>query len=174
MTFKSSLFGVALAALALLPATAQATLLSFVYTGTPNSFSFNLDSNPTPAGTVDDGSGSNPSPYFTAINATFNGAPTTFDYLTFFVDGNAGGFTAGSQPSSGPDNLFDIPGPQVFTGTIDAPIFGVGTFDFGGDTLTISVASAVPEPSTWALLILGFSSIGFMAYRRRQAAPRAA
>jgi uncharacterized protein (TIGR03118 family) len=26
--------------------------------------------------------------------------------------------------------------------------------------------SAVPEPSTWAMLILGFASIGFMAYRR--------
>jgi uncharacterized protein (TIGR03118 family) len=29
---------------------------------------------------------------------------------------------------------------------------------------------AVPEPSTWAMLILGFASIGFMAYRRRNKA----
>jgi hypothetical protein len=27
--------------------------------------------------------------------------------------------------------------------------------------------SAVPEPSTWAMLILGFAGIGFMAYRRK-------
>ena len=27
--------------------------------------------------------------------------------------------------------------------------------------------SAVPEPSTWAMLILGFAGVGFMAYRRR-------
>ena len=27
--------------------------------------------------------------------------------------------------------------------------------------------SAVPEPSTWAMMILGFAGIGFMAYRRR-------
>jgi hypothetical protein len=26
---------------------------------------------------------------------------------------------------------------------------------------------AVPEPSTWAMMILGFASVGFMAYRRR-------
>jgi hypothetical protein len=26
------------------------------------------------------------------------------------------------------------------------------------------------EPSTWALLILGFAGIGFMAYRRRNTA----
>ena len=27
--------------------------------------------------------------------------------------------------------------------------------------------NAVPEPSTWAMLILGFAGIGFMAYRRK-------
>jgi hypothetical protein len=28
--------------------------------------------------------------------------------------------------------------------------------------------SSVPEPSTWAMMILGFCGIGFMAYRRKQ------
>jgi len=27
--------------------------------------------------------------------------------------------------------------------------------------------SAVPEPSTWAMMILGFAGVGFLAYRRR-------
>jgi PEP-CTERM motif len=27
--------------------------------------------------------------------------------------------------------------------------------------------TAVPEPSTWAMMILGFAGIGFMAYRRK-------
>jgi hypothetical protein len=31
---------------------------------------------------------------------------------------------------------------------------------------TLSVA-AVPEPSTWAMMILGFAGVGFMAYRRK-------
>jgi hypothetical protein len=31
---------------------------------------------------------------------------------------------------------------------------------------TISM-SAVPEPSTWAMMILGFAAVGFMAYRRK-------
>jgi hypothetical protein len=26
---------------------------------------------------------------------------------------------------------------------------------------------AVPEPSTWAMMIFGFAGIGFMAYRRK-------
>ena len=30
-----------------------------------------------------------------------------------------------------------------------------------------AVNAAVPEPSTWAMMILGFSGVGFMAYRRK-------
>jgi hypothetical protein len=30
-----------------------------------------------------------------------------------------------------------------------------------------SIASAVPEPSTWAMMILGFSGLGFMAFCQR-------
>jgi len=32
--------------------------------------------------------------------------------------------------------------------------------------IVVNVA-AVPEPSTWAMMILGFAGVGFMAYRRR-------
>ena len=30
----------------------------------------------------------------------------------------------------------------------------------------ITQVAAVPEPSTWAMMILGFAGVGFMAYRR--------
>jgi hypothetical protein len=33
--------------------------------------------------------------------------------------------------------------------------------------LSPNLTSAVPEPSTWAMVILGFASIGFIAYRRK-------
>jgi len=33
--------------------------------------------------------------------------------------------------------------------------------------VTLAVAGAVPEPSTWAMMILGFAGLGFMAYRRK-------
>jgi len=33
--------------------------------------------------------------------------------------------------------------------------------------LTVGIASGVPEPSTWAMMILGFVGLGFMAYRRK-------
>jgi hypothetical protein len=34
-------------------------------------------------------------------------------------------------------------------------------------TSIVNVAAAVPEPSTWAMMILGFAGVGFMAYRRK-------
>ena len=38
----------------------------------------------------------------------------------------------------------------------------------GFDALdSFSVASAVPEPSTWAMMILGFLGVGFMTYRKK-------
>lgn len=44
----------------------------------------------------------------------------------------------------------------------------------GHSTLRIDgiapIASAVPEPSTWALMILGFAAIGFIAHRRNRKA----
>jgi hypothetical protein len=30
-----------------------------------------------------------------------------------------------------------------------------------------ALTAAVPEPSTWAMMILGFFGIGFLAYRRK-------
>ena len=43
---------------------------------------------------------------------------------------------------------------------------GGGTSGYGGNLTTVGIG-AVPEPSTWAMLILGFAGVGFMAYRRR-------
>ncbi len=34
----------------------------------------------------------------------------------------------------------------------------------------VESVTAVPEPSTWAMMILGFSGVGFLAYRRRNKA----
>jgi choice-of-anchor C domain-containing protein len=39
---------------------------------------------------------------------------------------------------------------------------------FGPALDNVSVTAAVPEPSTWAMMILGFMGVGFMAYGRKQ------
>jgi hypothetical protein len=36
-----------------------------------------------------------------------------------------------------------------------------------GDALDFALTGAIPEPSTWAMMILGFCGVGFMAYRRK-------
>ena len=64
-------------------------------------------------------------------------------------------------------------GPDLFTGNPADPVFTLGSFNlanpfFGqNDVLTISAVAAVPEPSTWAMMILGFAGVGFMAYCRK-------
>ena len=54
------------------------------------------------------------------------------------------------------------------------------TFEFlNGDPATdnsngldnVVITTAVPELSTWAMMILGFCGVGFMAYRRKQNGP---
>jgi hypothetical protein len=37
----------------------------------------------------------------------------------------------------------------------------------GNVEIGVAAVAAVPEPSTWAMMILGFAGIGFMAYRRK-------
>jgi len=52
------------------------------------------------------------------------------------------------------------------------PNLELQTFDnFTIDNLSFGV-SAVPEPSTWAMMILGFAGVGFMTYRRKEGAQR--
>jgi hypothetical protein len=51
----------------------------------------------------------------------------------------------------------------VFTNSANSNgFFAIDDLRFG--------ASAVPEPSTWAMMILGFAGVGYMAYRRRNVA----
>ena len=79
---------------------------------------------------------------------------------------------------------FGIPTASVFnSGTLDVSIVSgggalefdtvtVSFVDLDGDTIgsvagQIAQVSAVREPSTWAMMILGFCGIGFFAYRRK-------
>jgi hypothetical protein len=44
----------------------------------------------------------------------------------------------------------------------------VGAFgELNASGFSLSVSSGVPESSTWAMMILGFCGLGFMAYRRK-------
>jgi PEP-CTERM motif len=87
----------------------------------------------------------------TIMNATgnvdfFSTGPTT-------IPGAAP--TSFSGPYTSADGIYILWGPDAFN-------VGIGSFD-----VTVSAINAVPEPSTWAMMILGFAGVGFMAYRRK-------
>ena len=56
--------------------------------------------------------------------------------------------------------------------TVDAPsiavfLTGNNLGETAGMQFEGTFTAAVPEPSTWAMMILGFAGLGFMAYRRK-------
>jgi len=70
-------------------------------------------------------------------------------------------------------NLYDITAGPAIDGAASLSVNATtASFDSGGNSPviaydTVSAVVAVPEPSTWTMLILGFCGIGFMAFRRQ-------
>jgi hypothetical protein len=92
----------------------------------------------------------------TAVPGNLCGGPLTFNASGATV---ANPFVIGSPLGHG---LF--PADNI---TFVADLSVDGNTGFVGSSPSIS---AVPEPATWAMMILGFAGIGFMTYRRRKSA----
>jgi hypothetical protein len=58
-------------------------------------------------------------------------------------------------------NNFTIFTPQMVDGELQ--VFSAPILNFSGTPLT---PGGVPEPSTWAMMFLGFAGLGFLGYRR--------
>ena len=111
-----------------------------------------------------------------AISGTVNGfaitGPVLASYGNYFTTGpsflDGSGvkfFTEGSNGQNRVD-FFNQSSNGVYRVNTQSP----GSSEY----VTVSssaVVAAVPEPSTWAMMILGFLGVGFMAYRRRQSTP---
>ena len=78
---------------------------------------------------------------------------------------------------NGSNNGFDFADSKYTRYSVDLTN-GIGGFrilPFGSegnvsiDDLSATIA-AVPEPSTWAMMILGFAGVGYLTYRRRKTA----
>lgn len=100
-----------------------------------------------------------------AITAPISPTSNYGNYFTTgpaFLDGSGVKFTTADRTNY--DFFFqDPPGSQYrlnFTG----PNGGDSAFPLA---VTSSVVAAVPEASTWAMMILGFCGLGFMAYRKQ-------
>jgi PEP-CTERM motif len=153
---RSALFASALATtFAACPA--QATILDFTVDWTGGTVeTFAID---TTTG-HNDAAGTPPYVYFDTINDSLGRD------AIFFGDSSTGGWTGTGTVINNLVNQVnsDYFSPAFYADNgvnVDiAPGRYVGR---DGSTLTVS---AVPEPSTWAMMILGFLGVGFMAYRK--------
>jgi hypothetical protein len=80
--------------------------------------------------------------------------------------------------------LYEVHWASNYTGAPISPSGGVEIYQYGSNTFDdgsgtggvtilsetyfLDTAGAVPEPSTWAMMLLGFAGIGFVAYRRQR------
>jgi hypothetical protein len=111
--------------------------------------------------------------YFRLYNITydqgsFSGCPCTGTF-TFYINS---GIRKGGVLT--PIGYFS--GPQLFSGPLSSPMFLLGNFTvkyhnsasfYDGAIGSLSITAAtVPEPATWALLLIGFAAIGYRIARR--------
>jgi hypothetical protein len=79
---------------------------------------------------------------------------------------------------SGPAKFPYVPDPVIYDNLGPGPMTleissGSGEIGYAGDPNgpiayeLVANISPIPETSTWAMMLLGFASIGFMAYRRK-------
>ena len=90
--------------------------------------------------------------YYSNALATIDGVSHV--YSTPFSGG--GGIPAGTYVGF-EDNVWNLPGENLS--------------DFKYQDLQFVFAEAVPEASTWVMLVLGFAGLGFMGYRRSRNRP---
>jgi len=88
-------------------------------------------------------------PTSNGLGIGWNGGQETFNFSSLALNGVSNTLEFHYESLSGPG----------FAG-----FQGLGDEGWGVEQVNVS---AVPEPSTWAMMILGFAGVGFMAYRRR-------
>ncbi|MEH2496178.1 hypothetical protein V1294_002657 [Bradyrhizobium sp. AZCC 1678] len=176
------------------PQPQNASVVSFDVTGSgaSNALSLNAGKINPPYGSAP-GEGGGVSQTFTTSGgmATFSAdvaaftrvnGPTAFGLMSVLLDG----VVLDSFDFIGPGTSTTLHNTLDFTTNLTAgqhtiQLQATRVFAPGGgvtsqyfDNVSLDVLTPVPEPSTWAMLILGFVGVGFIAYRRRNGATLAA
>ena len=122
-----------------------------------------------------------PAPNYGAFAGPLTGSSmsVTFDQLqsqVSFINVSASSVTANAYDAA--HNLIatlsnysgsSITGPHVLSGSgIRSIEFIQNGGDFGIDNLTFEIGAAVPEPATWAMMIIGFGAVGSMVRTSRR------
>jgi hypothetical protein len=96
---------------------------------------------------------------------------TETDFQLGLVDNSSTAFNSLSLPSSLNLSAFDFKSMSYRETDIYSPTGLIGDAQYinAQNVFVAQITSigGVPEPSTWAMMILGFAGVGFMAYRRK-------
>jgi hypothetical protein len=148
--------GLALALAAPPVARAQEVLFTIAGAGGDPDATFALPQSPSPDFIA-------PGVYFGfySVPATIEGSPSDLFGLDFYNISDEGGLLDQSY--------YSLTGAQLYTGPEDSPIFQLGVYsmynDLTGNTDTVTL-TAVPEISSWAMILAGFAGLGFARLRR--------
>jgi hypothetical protein len=143
--------------------------VNFVNTGGPHTpFAYDLSAIPS----------SIVFPRGAPFSAVGSSAATPFGTFNHGVDMTGGNGAAGSKHGPLDFTLNDVTTADFITGSggdfFAADLIFLSTGKTGSVAAGTLVMAAVPEPSTWAMMILGFAGMGFLTYRRRKVAAIAA
>jgi hypothetical protein len=100
----------------------------------------------------------------TADHVYFDFSSPNSDYLKFYTSGSASSFLCFQTASAESCGSYRGAGIVIVVEGAPDPFVPMTS-----NSIIASIAS-VPEPSTWAMMILGFAGVGFLAYRRRNQA----
>ncbi len=106
------------------------------------------------------------------------GSPDTYNGLTITSNQGVYNFnvSAGSlnfPVTNGDQSFSQYVQFQAGAGEVITSALFLSTTADAFEAANFNVVAAVPEPSTWAMMILGFAGVGFMAYRRKNPAKAA-
>jgi hypothetical protein len=100
-----------------------------------------------------------------------NNNPLDGNVVSFYSGLDGGGTLLGSVTTadlySADNSITNDQQPGYLINFASSQAFGSVKFSTGPSAFEFAFASAVPEASTWAMMILGFAGIGFLTYRRR-------
>jgi hypothetical protein len=115
---------------------------------------------------------------YSALKSSFGlywGSADTYNSLTFYNGNNAVATISGADvdpplAANGGQTDYASNGYILISALplFDRVVAASSSNSFEFDNVVAGGASAVPEPSTWAMLLLGFAGLGYAGFRRRK------